>query len=129
MKKIIGLIVIVILGLVGYKGYEYYHSTYVGETAYAIVPSEIPSKVESKSKSGIGDQSPWYSYDYQLTFVKEDGSIQKLEYSVSGDDPKPLTPNSYVKATISEKRALKGPNVVEKSSIPKNILKKLDSQK
>lgn len=35
MKKIIGFILVVLLGFVGYKGYEYYQSTYSGQTAYA----------------------------------------------------------------------------------------------
>ncbi len=42
MKKIIGFILVVLLGFAGYKGYEYYQSTYSGQTAYAYVPSEIP---------------------------------------------------------------------------------------
>ena len=115
MKKIIGFILVVLLGFVGYKGYEYYQSTYSGQTAYAYVPSEIPPKVQHESKSGIGDQSPWYSYDYTLNFVKEDNA-------------KPLTPNSYVKAVISEKRTIKGPNGVEKDAIPKKVLEKLENQ-
>ncbi|MFU7538561.1 hypothetical protein [Enterococcus casseliflavus] len=51
MKKIIGFILVVLLGFVGYKGYEYYQSTYSGQTAYAYVPSEIPPKVQHESKS------------------------------------------------------------------------------
>ncbi|WP_254777465.1 MULTISPECIES: DUF1093 domain-containing protein [Enterococcus] len=90
MKKIIGFILVVLLGFVGYKGYEYYQSTYSGQTAYAYVPSEIPPKVQHESKSGIGDQSPWYSYDYTLNFVKEDGSTQTLEVSLSEDNAKTL---------------------------------------
>ncbi len=128
MKKIIGFILVVLLGFFGYKGYEYYQSTYSGQTAYAYVPSEIPPKVQHESKSGIGDQSPWYSYDYTLNFVKEDGSTQTLEVSLSEDNAKPLTPNSYVKAVISEKRTIKGPNGVEKDAIPKKILEKLENQ-
>ncbi len=50
------------------------------QTAYAYVPSEIPPKVQHESKSGIGDQSPWYSYDYTLDFVKEDGSTKPLRF-------------------------------------------------
>lgn len=128
MKKIIGIVLVVLLGFAGYKGYEYYQSTYSGQTAYAYVPSEIPPKVEHESKSGIGDQSPWYSYDYTLNFVKEDGSTQTLEVSLSEDNAKPLTPNSYVKAVISEKRTIKGPNSVEKDAIPKKVLEKLENQ-
>lgn len=129
MKKIIGLIVIGLLGFVGYKGYEYYQSTYVGETAYAVVPAEVPTKVRHESKSGIGDQSPWYSYDYQLTFVKEDASIETQVVSLSDEDAKPLPPNSYVKATISEKRVLTAPKAVQQDSIPDYILNKLTNQK
>jgi hypothetical protein len=59
MKKIIGFVLVVLLGFAGYKGYEYYQSTYSGQTAYAYVPSEIPPKGGPASKSGIGDPAPW----------------------------------------------------------------------
>ncbi len=129
MKKVIGLIILVLLGFVGYKAYTYYHSTYVGEVAYAHVPKKIPEKIEHETKSAIGDQSPWYSYDYKLTFVKEDGTTEVKEVSISHDNPKPLVPNSYVKATISEKRVLKGPNRIDEQSIPKGIYQKLSLTK
>lgn len=53
---------------------------------------------------------------------------QSLEVSLSEDNAKPLTPNSYVKAVISEKRTIKGPNGVEKDEIPKKVLEKLENQ-
>lgn len=128
MKKIIGLIVIVILGVVGYKGYEYYHSTYVGETAYAYVPTEVPQKEQTKD-SGGKDVAGWSSYKYQFTFVKANGETQSMGYELSGSNPTPFTPGAIVKAVISEKRVLKGPNIVEKDSVSKDILNKLDNQK
>lgn len=128
MKKIIGLIAIVILGVAGYKGYEYYRSTYTGETAYAYIPIEIPQKEQTKDDDGK-DIEGWSSYKYQLLFVKENGETQSMNYELHESDPTPFAPGAIVKAKISEKRVLEGPNVVEKDSVPKDILNKLDNQK
>lgn len=73
MRKITGLIILVLLGFMGYKAYDYYHPT---------------------------------------------------DVSTSQDNPKPLVPNSYVKATISKKRVLKGPNRIDEQAIPQKLHKK-----
>lgn len=118
MKKPVQLILLAGLLIVGFFGYRYYQETYVGEIAYTRIPAEIPEKVSHESESGIGDDSPWYSYDYTVTFVKEDGSTKKDSLSISGDNPQPLEPNSYVKVKISKKRIIEGPNNISESEIP-----------
>lgn len=123
-RKITGLIILVLLGFMGYKAYDYYHSTYVGKTAYAYVPKKVPPKLEHKAETSVGDRSSWYSYDYKLTFVKEDGTTEIRAVSISQDNPKPLVLNSYVKATISIKRVLKGPNRIDEQAIPQKLRKK-----
>jgi len=126
MKKIFGLVTLVIIVIGGYFGYQYYHDTYVGEIAYAKVPVQVPERKEHKSKSGIGDTSDWYSYDYAVTFVKENGTIQEDTFQLSEDNQQPLRPNSYIKAKLSKKRILEGPTTVDQSEIPKKVLAELE---
>ena len=125
MKKIIGLITLVVIGVGGYFGFRYYQDTYVGEVAYAKVPVQVPKRKEHKSKGGIGDTSDWYSYDYEVIFVKQDGTTQKDTFQLSKDNQQPLRPNSYIKVTLSKKRILEGPTTVKESEIPSEVLTEL----
>lgn len=125
MKKVIGLVFLALLAFGGFKGYQYYQDTYVGEMAYAHVPNEVPTKVKHKSESRIGDNSLWYSYDYDLTFVKEDGSTEKRDIQISNDNAEPLSPNSYVKVKMSKKRIIEGPNTIDQKNLPEKVKNKL----
>ncbi|WP_347401451.1 DUF1093 domain-containing protein [Candidatus Enterococcus myersii] len=89
-----------------------------------LVPKEVPPKLEHKAETSVGDRSSWYSYDYKLIFVKEDGTTEIRDVSISQDNPTPLVPNSYVKATISIKRVRKGPNRIDEQAIPQKLHKK-----
>jgi uncharacterized protein (TIGR01655 family) len=125
MKKIFGLLTFIAVVMLGFFGYRYYQETYVGETAYAQVPAAVPEKIEHESKSGIGSNAPWYSYDYNLTFVKEDGHVEKQSYQVSGDDEKPLEPGTYIKVKMSKKRVLEGPTYISEQELPDKVKEKL----
>lgn len=125
MKKIAGILVILILLVSGYMGFGYWNNTYNGKIAYALIPEEIPEKEPTKDMDG-NIQKGLYSYNYELKFVKENGEIQTMEYSISGEKPEPLTPNSYIKAKISKKRVTSGPSSVSEADIPSNIKKILD---
>lgn len=127
LKKIIVLLTTLFGVAVVLSGCSYYNDTYKGETAYALVPTEVPEKEATKDKDGKV-QDGLYSYNYDLTFVKEDGTTQKMEVEVSGENPTALTPDSYITAEISAKRVTKGPNPVSKDGIPENVLKVLDKQ-
>lgn len=50
MRKITGLIILILLGFMGYKAYDYYHSTYVGTTAYAYVPKKFHPNLNIRLK-------------------------------------------------------------------------------
>lgn len=126
IKKVILSVLLVVMVFVGYKGYKYYAETYKSEVAYAKVSDKIPEIKDAKYQDGsVVAGSKTYSYDFY--FVKEDGSVQKMEYDLTGesDQLKPLTPGSYVKAEISKKRVTKGPNEISETKIPKNVLNKL----
>ncbi|MGX7199068.1 YxeA family protein [Enterococcus nangangensis] len=123
-KKVILAGLLLVLGLVGLSGCQYYQDTYKGEEYYAIVPEEVPAKevtVDNQGKEVSGS----YSYKYDITWANEDGETLDFPVEVSGDNPEPLTPGSYIKATISKKRIVEGPNTVEEGSIPQNALDKL----
>lgn len=124
MKKIIALVAVAVLAFVGYQGYKYYSETYASDLAYAIVPAEVPEKLPTKDMNG-DTVDGLYSYNYDLTFVKEDGSTQKMSFEVSSEDPTPLEPNTYISAEISLKRMTKGPNPVIEKDIPEKALAKL----
>lgn len=124
-KKIILVVALVLIVIFGYKGYEYYSTTYKGDVAYAKVPEEVPTVEDTKDDTGqviAGSKS----YKYDFDFVKEDGTVQKMDYELSGDNVTPFKPGSYVKVSLSKKRVVSGPNNVAKSDIPKTVLDKLD---
>lgn len=125
MKKIIGVIFLIALGVAGYFGYNYYNDTYNGQTAYARIPETVPEKTQTKSDSGEIIKG-WSSYKYTLTFVKENGEKQTMGYDLSGENPTPYQPNAIVKADISKKRIIKGPNAVSESEVPDKVMKELN---
>ncbi|MGX4687351.1 YxeA family protein [Vagococcus sp. JNUCC 83] len=125
IKKVILAVVLILVVIFGYKGYVYYTETYKGETAYAKVSEEVPTLEDTKDDTGkLIPGSKTYKYDFN--FVKEDGSVQRMDYELSGDNVTPLKPGSYIKVSLSSKRIVSGPNDVSKSDIPKNVLEKLD---
>ena len=124
MKKIIGLIFLILIVVGGIAGYKYYAETYKSTVAYAQVPATIPEEVQTKDSDGKTVDG-LHSYQYDFTFVKENGEIQKESYDVTGENPTPLEPNTYIKVELSKKRVTKGPISVSESSIPKNVLQKL----
>ncbi|MHC5229922.1 DUF1093 domain-containing protein [Enterococcus sp. LJL99] len=124
MKKIIGLIFLALIVVGGIAGYKYYADTYKSTVAYAQVPATVPEEVQTKDMNGK-DVDGLHSYHYDFTFVKEDGEIQKESYDVTGENPTPLEPNTYVKVELSKKRVTKGPTTVSETSIPKDLLQKL----
>jgi uncharacterized protein YxeA len=121
LKKILGILLIIVIAVVAVFGYKYYDNTYKSETVYAVVPNEVPTKEQTKDNSGkiVADS---YSYEYTLTFVHEDGTKQVMEYELAGDNPTPLTQNSFVTAKISKTRITEGPNPVDQSKIPEKVL-------
>jgi uncharacterized protein (TIGR01655 family) len=124
MKKIVGIIVAVLVVVIGIAGFRYYNSTYRAQEAYAVVPKTVPTKTQTKDDDGktvAGDAS----YHYQLNFVKRNGQRQTMGFSVSGSDPTPLQPGSYIKAKISQKRVVSGPNTVSQADVPAQVLQKL----
>jgi uncharacterized protein YxeA len=127
MKKILGVLGIVALAAITFFGFRYYMETYQGETAYAVVPKEVPQKTVTKDMSGK-EVSGSYSYYYTFIFVKSNGQTQKMDYEISGEQPTPLEPGSYVVAKISKKRVTEGPNPIEVSKIPKKAKQVLDQQ-
>lgn len=124
MRKIVWLIVGVAIVVLAYFGWNYYQETYQGHTAYAVVSNRVPKREKTVSDSGKTIDNS-YSYVYHFKFVRTDGKVQKMDYELTGSDPKPFTPNSYVKADISEKRVINGPNQVSADKVPSDIKAKL----
>lgn len=121
MKKIIGLVAIVLVGFLGFSGYKYWNETYNGKVSYALVPTEIPEKQETVDASGVV-QEGLFSYKYSFDFVNEDGSHQPMTFELTGENPEPFAPNTIVRAKVSQKRVTEGPNHVEENTVPKKVL-------
>ncbi|WP_054670324.1 DUF1093 domain-containing protein [Lentilactobacillus senioris] len=126
MKKIIWLIVGVAVVVLAYFGWNYYQETYQGHTAYAVVSSKVPTREKTVDDNGKTISNS-YSYVYHFKFVRTDGKVQNMEYELMGSDPKPFTPNSYVKAKISQKRVINGPNEVKADQVPSDVKAKLNN--
>lgn len=124
MKKIsqIGLLFLVVITFL--SGCSYYEDTYQGDVAYAIVSDEIPQKEETVDSSGKV-QSELYSYHYTFDFITENGVHQEMTYELSGENPQPLEPQSIIKAKISKKRVLEGPNPITTVDVPQSVLDEL----
>ena len=116
MKKILGLIALCILG---YFGFDYYNQTYNTATAYAQVPATIPVKAETLDMDGK-KVSNSYSYKYTVTFVKENGDKKKMDFELSGENPKPFEPGTFIKAEISKER-VNSPTQVLESEVPSKV--------
>lgn len=129
MKKIIPIVLLVVAAFIGFKGYQYYNDTYKATTAYAVVPQTIPEKKEARDatnqKITDNDGSINYSYDYSFNFIKKNGKKQTQEFSLTGSKVTPYEPGTIVTAEISNKRVVKGPNVVSEDQVPQEILKEL----
>lgn len=126
MKAFITLLLVVLIGFAGFMGYEYYQSTYANQTVYAKAPSTVPEAKDVMDDSGK-KIAGLKGYSYILKFVTKDGKIENRHVVISGntDEVKPLVPNSYVEAKISQKRVIEGPNGIKESDVPANILAKV----
>ncbi|WP_125706588.1 DUF1093 domain-containing protein [Lacticaseibacillus daqingensis] len=123
MKKILGILLLVLVLAGGWFGFKYYNDTYTGTVGYAKVTT-TPEKKETVDNQGVV-QKGYYSYNYSFDFVMADGTTQTQTFEVTGKDPQPLTVGKYIKAKISKKRVLEGPNYVEASAIPAKALAKI----
>ena len=124
MKKIIVLIFVVLLGVLGYRAFGYYNDTYRATVAYAQVPPEVPVLEQTVDDSGREIQG-YHSYEYAFDFVLENGEKQTMHFELSAENPQPFKPNSYVKAEISKKRVVNGPNAIAFEQIPQQIQEQL----
>lgn len=129
MKKVFGILGVVILLAVAWVGFNEWNTTYRTSEAYAVVPA-TPDKVETKDQSGkkITDSNgvQMYSYNYTFDFVTKDGKHRTLSWEQSGANPTPLAPGSYVYGEVSQKRVNKGPNPISADKVPANIKAQLD---
>lgn len=127
-KGIIGIIVLVIIAIGGYKAYSYWNATYNGTTNYAIVPTAVKHK--SKTDDGgnykqNGQQVYYYRYDF--TWADEKGNVKHVAWdSAESTNPTPLAQGSYVKAMVSAKRVTKGMQNISKDAVPAAALKALE---
>lgn len=128
-KRIIGLVVVALLAIGGWQVYRYWDTTYHGVTAYAKVGAS--QKVASQNDDG----SPYringkqvYTYEYKhVIWVTTGGQVRHVDFSsLEKTNPQRLAPGTYVKATISQKRVISGPNPVAVSALPAKVKAKLD---
>ncbi|PWG00893.1 DUF1093 domain-containing protein [Levilactobacillus bambusae] len=124
MKKIILVSVGVVVILLGVLGTKYYQNTYQTQTAYAVVPKQVPVRTQTKDDSGkaVADSK---SYQYQLQFVKANGQKVTMDYELMGKTPKPLKPNAVIQAKISKSRVATQPTYTSVTQLPSNVKESL----
>lgn len=116
--------ILVVMAIIFVQAVRYYHDTYVTEVGYAKTSAHIPKK--EKTVDGSGKIiSHLHSYKYKLHFITRKGERKIIKYELSGENVRPLKENSFIKADISDKRVVKGPYIISKSTIPDNIMRKL----
>ena len=127
MKKILGIVAVLIVIAGGWFGYKYWHETYQSQTAYAKVGEAV--KKNSKTSDGKNykvNGKQYYYYEYEFDFVLKDGTTRHLGFdSAESANPTPLAPGSYVTAEISQKCVVKGPNPISLGNIPSAVQAKL----
>lgn len=127
MKKVVGVVGVLVLIVIGFFGYQYWNSTYNGVEAYALVTEgkKEASKNEDGSLYKVNGKQ-YYTYEYELKWVTKNGQTRNLGYSSEESaNPKALTPGSYVKAKVAQKRVLTTPQPVSKQALPQTVKAKL----
>ena len=128
MKKVVGIVGVLVLIVIGFFGYQYWNSTYNGVDAYAVVTEgkKEASKNEDGSLYKVNGKQ-YYTYEYELKWVTKDGQTRNLGYSSEESaNPKALTPGSYVKAKVAQKRVLTTPQPISKQALPQTVKAKLN---
>ena len=127
MKKVVGIVGVLVLIVIGFFGYHYWNSTYNGVDAYAVVieGKKVASKNEDGSLYKVNGKQ-YYTYEYELKWVTKNGQTRNLGYSSEESaNPKALTPGSYVKAKVAQKRVLTTPQPVSEQALPQTVKAKL----
>ena len=127
MKKVVGIVGVLVLIVIGFFGYQYWNSTYNGVEAYALVTEgkKEASKNEDGSLYKVNGKQ-YYTYEYELKWVTKNGQTRNLGYSSEESaNPKALTPGSYVKAKVAQKRVLTTPQPISKQALPQTVKAKL----
>ncbi|MCH3577633.1 YxeA family protein [Enterococcus faecium] len=125
MKKILGLIVIILIAFIGWKGWDYYQSTYVGKDYYAVVKAPMPAETDIKADNG---EVLGRGFKYNVDAYAENGEKRQLDFDVitSGDS---ANGSAYPEGTIlqlkaSEKRIIEK-KVITSDKVPSSVKEKL----
>ncbi|WP_429975478.1 YxeA family protein [Enterococcus sp. DIV0086] len=126
MKKIISLIFVALLIFIGWKGWDYYQSTYVGEDYYAKIQAPLPEQTDIKDDSGrfLGK-----GYKYKVVGFDTKGNSRNFNFDVitSGDyaDGSKLKEGTILLLNASEKRIIKR-QIITRDKVPSALKSKFD---
>ncbi|MGX7031015.1 DUF1093 domain-containing protein [Vagococcus zengguangii] len=125
MKNFFGLIIVVLLALGGYKAWNYYQSTYVGQDYYGVISEPLPEETTIKDDSG---NALGKGFKYEVTAYDEDGNARQLKFDVitTGRDKNgsAYEAGTVMKFDASEKRIIKK-SVIDMNDVPTNLVNKL----
>ena len=125
MKKILGLIIVLLLAFGGYKIWDYYQETYVGHNYYGVISEPLPEETTIKDDNG---KSFGKGYVYKVTAFDENGKSRELTFSVvtKGEykDGSAYEAGTILKFNASDKRIIEK-SVISIDDVPEKIRKNI----
>ncbi|MGX7419706.1 YxeA family protein [Carnobacterium gallinarum] len=114
MKKIVGILAVVLLAIVGF----YYYTNYTGQDYYTQITTDGDPKT---TKDDQGNKVTMY--EYNLVAINKDGVEKKVTFN--GFSGRPLRKEAYLKLSYNKKKGVLSWEEVQKSTIPEKASAKL----
>lgn len=116
MKKIIGIFIVLIIGIISVWFYTLYQSDYVGVGYYV--------KITEKGQRVVEDGH--VKYEYSLEGINEKGEVKVLDFYVLRDEP--LKMDRYLLVMHNPNRGVLSWEEVFEKDIPQSVLEHLNKK-
>lgn len=115
MKKIVSVLLIILVGIVGY----YCYSNYTGQEFYTQITTDGEPSI---SRDDTGKEITYY--EYKLVAYDKKGLEKKVTFN--GVANRPLRKDAYLKLKYNVKKGVLSWEEVQKGDIPKKAAEKLN---
>ena len=116
MKKILFGIIALIL-VVGGAGFAWYKVSYGGGTYYVQITKD------GKEQQDTANGQKYTRYSYQMNSYKKDGKEKEVEFTADHN----LRKEAYLELTVNSVKGVTSWEEVKKAEVPKEALKKINS--